>query len=69
MTQKKKVRHPAASEEECEKMAKRYGWHLKETERKRTGFFDPLPVDCIFEKDVQDFDSFAELDPYANLDD
>jgi len=38
-------RHPAASEEHCENMAKKYGWELKRTEQTD----DPiLPVDCVF---------------------
>lgn len=38
-------RHYAASEEDCEKMAKRNGWDLKDVEQ--TG--DPvMSVDCIF---------------------
>jgi hypothetical protein len=47
--------HPAASEEACEKMGKKYGWELieaKQTER------DILPVDCVFEGEQTSFWDF-----------
>ncbi|MEO1353414.1 MAG: hypothetical protein AAFW84_32405 [Cyanobacteria bacterium J06635_15] len=42
--------YPAAYEIFCKKMAQRYNWKLKEARRLNR---DVLPVDCIFEGDVE----------------
>ncbi|HLP90285.1 MAG TPA: hypothetical protein VK184_17070 [Nostocaceae cyanobacterium] len=41
-----KSRHAAADEDDCENMAKKYGWQLVDIEETDNKI---LPVDCVFD--------------------
>ncbi|MBW4598922.1 MAG: hypothetical protein KME29_04740 [Calothrix sp. FI2-JRJ7] len=52
----KENRHAAASPEHCRKMARKYGWELKDIEYTGKGL---LPYECIFKGKQTSFEDAA----------